>query len=98
MASEHFAAFLAGLHAPIASKDDLDEFPNIGELFLLDDDERLVAEDILIAKLAQDDGRAAKALADIRCTRAVPALAERAMWSPTAAMRDIAAWAVAELS
>jgi hypothetical protein len=98
MTSEHFAAFLAGLHAPIGSTDDLAEFPNVDVLFLLADDERVVAEDILIAKLADDDGRAAKALADVQCARAVPALAERAMWSPSAAMRDVAAWAVSELS
>lgn len=98
MASEHFTAFLAGLHAPVGSRDDLDEFPNIGALFLLEDDERVVAEDILMARLAEDDGRAAKALADIRCTRAVPVLAERAMWSPSATMRDVAVWAIAELS
>jgi hypothetical protein len=98
MASEHFSAFLDGLHAPIRSKDDLDEFPNIGALFLLDDDERIEAENILIGKLAEDDGRAATALADIGCTRAIPALAERAASAPSQTMRDHAAWAIAELS
>ena len=98
MASEDFRVFLVGLHAPVRSKDDLDEFPNIGALFRLDDDERIEAENILIGKLAQDDGRAAKALADIRCTRAIPALAERAASSPSRTMRDFAARAMAELS
>lgn len=98
MASEDFRAFLVGLHAPVRSKDDLDEFQNIGALFRLDDDERIEAENILIGKLAEDDGRAAKALADIRCTRAIPALVERAASSPSRAMRDFAARAIAELS
>jgi hypothetical protein len=98
MASEHFLAFLAGLHAPIRSKDDLDEFPHVGALFLLEDDERIEAENILIAKLAEDDGRAARALADIRCTRAIPALAERVAVTPSQTMRDYAARAIAELS
>lgn len=55
-------------------------------------------EDALIARLADDDEQAAKALADMGCTRAVPALAERAMWSPSASMREVAVWAAAELS
>lgn len=69
---------------------------DIGALFLLEDDERVEAENILIDRLA-DDGRAAKALVDIRCTRAIPALAERAATSPSATMRDHAARAMAEL-
>jgi len=98
MASEHFTAFLAGLHAPVSSREDLDGFPNIDALFLMDDDERVAAEDILMARLADDDARAARALAGIRCVRAVPALVERAAWSSSATMRDVAFWAAAELS
>jgi len=95
MASEHFTAFLAGLHAPAGGTDG---FPNTDAFFLLGDAERVAAEDILITRLAEDDGRAARALADIRCVRAVPALAERAMWSPSATMREVAVWAIAELN
>jgi HEAT repeat protein len=94
MASEHFTAFLAGLDAPAGGTD---EFPNTDAFFLLGDAERVAAEDILITRLAVDDRRAARALADIRCLRAVPALAERAMWSPSAPMREIAVWAMTEL-
>lgn len=77
MASEHFEAFVAGVNAPIRSKDDVDQFPNLDAVLLLDDEERTAVEDILMAKLAEDDGRAASALAEIRCTRAIPALEQR---------------------
>jgi hypothetical protein len=97
MASEYFEDFVAGLHAPIRSKDDLDEFPHIGALHLLDDDELHMAEDMLIAKLAEDDVRAVQPLVDILCTRAVPALAERAESSRSERMRNAATWGVAEL-
>lgn len=56
------------------------------------------AEEILIARLAADDTRAARELAELRCARAIPVLAERAVWSASAAMRDVAYWALAELS
>jgi HEAT repeat protein len=97
MVSEYFESFVAGLHAPIRSKDDMDEFPGIGALNLLDDDELRQAEDMLIAKLAEDDQRSIRPLVEIRCTRAIPAMAERAASSPYQWMRDLAEWGMAEL-
>jgi HEAT repeat protein len=85
-----FDAFLAGVRAPV-TRANLDEYEDIGALYLLTGDERTAAEDILIDKLREDDGRAAKALADIGCTRAIPALAERAAHSEWPTMRVWAA-------
>lgn len=90
--------FMEGLNAPVMSKDDLDEFPNVSAVFLLDDGERVIAEDLLIDKLAEDDLRAVRPLVELRCARAVPALRERVATSPSARMRDLATWAVAELA
>src|SRR5262245_52217580 len=97
MVSGFFEAFVAGLHAPIMSKDGLDEFPGSGGLPLLADYELGLAEDMLIAKLAEDDVRAVQPLVEMRLTGAIPALTERAASSPSPRMRDLAERAVAEL-
>src|SRR5262245_44631950 len=97
MVSGFFEAFAAGLDAPVRSKNDLDEFPGIGGLPLLDDYELGLAEEMLIAKLGEDDIRAVRPLVEMRSTRAIPALAERAASSPWQRMRDAAEWGVAEL-
>jgi hypothetical protein len=98
MALDDFTAFLEGLDAPIRSKDDLDEFPNIGRVFLLQGSDLDLAADLLMDKLAEDDLRAVQPLVEIRCTRAIPAFAERAASSPSPTMRNRAAWAIEELS
>jgi HEAT repeat protein len=73
--SPAFEEFLAALNAPVAlSRDSMDEIPGVGVLHELDGEERVEAEDLLIAELAGNDGRAATALADAGCHRAVPAL------------------------
>ncbi|WP_410667713.1 HEAT repeat domain-containing protein [Amycolatopsis sp. cmx-4-68] len=73
--SAAFERFLAGVTAPVRlTRDSMDEIPGVGALFELVGEERVEAEDILIAKLGAGDGRAAAALADADCFRAVPAL------------------------
>ena len=72
-----FEEFLAAVNAPVRlTSDSIDEIPDIGWLFELGGEERVAAEDLLIAKLADGDGRAAIALADADCVRAIPALIE----------------------
>jgi HEAT repeat protein len=93
MPSPLFDRFLAGVNAPITWSN-IDEYADIGALPLLTGDERVNAEDVLIRKLGEDDGRAANALADIGCTRAIPALAERAALSRSSTMRVFAARAL----
>ncbi|SEF24445.1 HEAT repeat-containing protein [Amycolatopsis pretoriensis] len=94
--SAAFERFLAGVTAPV-TRDSLDEIPDIGALFDLVGQERLEAEDILVAKLATGDGRAAAALADAGCFRAVPALVEATLEAVPAATRVAAARALLEL-
>jgi hypothetical protein len=96
--SEAFERFLAGITTPVSlSKDSLDEIPGAGAIFDLDGEERLEAEDILIAKLATGDGRAANALAEAGCLRAIPALVEATAEGAPPATRVIAARALLQL-
>ncbi|GII60942.1 hypothetical protein Skr01_10270 [Sphaerisporangium krabiense] len=96
--SEAFQEFLAGVNTPVAfTRDSLDEIPGIEALYLLDGAERIEAEDILIAKLAENDGRAAVALADAGCVRAIPALIEATTEAAEPAMRVFAAGALLRL-
>ncbi|MFD1052126.1 hypothetical protein ACFQ1S_44415, partial [Kibdelosporangium lantanae] len=71
--SAAFERFLAGVTTPVTlSRDAMDEIPGVEAIFDLDGEEREEAEDILIAKLATGDGRAATALAEAYCVRAIP--------------------------
>ncbi|MFL6123809.1 hypothetical protein [Actinophytocola sp.] len=72
--SAAFERFLAGVTAPVRlTRDSIEEIPHVGAIFDLVGEERIEAEDILIAKLATGDGRAAGALVEACCFRAVPA-------------------------
>lgn len=96
--SELFEMFLAGVNTPISfNRDVIDEIPNIGALRLLDGEERVEAEDILIAMLAKNDGRAANALADVGCRRAIPALTRATTAAAPPGMRVFAAAALLKL-
>jgi HEAT repeat protein len=96
--SEAFERFLAGITTPVSlSKDSLDEIPGVGAIFDLDGEERLEAEDLLIAKLATGDGRAAVALAEAGCFRAIPALVEATSEGAPPATRVAAARALLQL-
>lgn len=96
--SSAFEEFLAGVNAPVGmSRDALDEIPNIGALYDLDDDERIEAEDILIARLGTNDGRVATALADADCFRAIPALIQATTDAASPTMRVFAARALLRL-
>ena len=96
--SAAFEEFLAGVNAAVGvSRDSLDEIPNIGALYDLVGDERVEAEDVLIAKLATNDGRVAAALADADCFRAIPALVEATSERAAPTMRVFAARALLTL-
>lgn len=96
--SSAFRRFLSGVNAPVTlSRDSMDEIPHIGALYELDGDERIEAEDILIAKLATNDGRAATALANADCFRAIPALVRATSDAAAPTMRVFAARALLRL-
>jgi hypothetical protein len=96
--SAAFERFLTGVTTPVGlTRDSLDEIPDVGAIFDLVGDERLEAEDILIAKLATNDGRAATALADADCFRAIPALIEATSERAAPIMRVAAARALLSL-
>jgi HEAT repeat protein len=96
--SEMFERFLAGVNTPITfNRDVIDEIPHVGALRLLDGDERIEAENILIAMLANNDGRAARALADVGCRRAIPALTTATTETAAPSMRVSAARALLAL-
>jgi HEAT repeat protein len=96
--SEFFEIFLAGVTAPMElSRDSIDGYRGIWTLSRLTGDERIAAEDILIGKLAKNDGRAAAALAEAGCVRAIPALIDSANTSSSPSMRVYAAAALLKL-
>jgi HEAT repeat protein len=96
--SEMFERFLAGVNTSVGfNRDVIDEIPNIGALRLLHGEERIEAEDILIAMLAKNDGRAANALADVGCSRAIPALTRATTAEAEPGMRVFAARALLNL-
>ncbi|HWO67263.1 MAG TPA: HEAT repeat domain-containing protein [Umezawaea sp.] len=96
--SAAFEEFLAGVNAAVGvSRDSLDEIPDIGALYELVGEERVAAEDVLIAKLGTNDGRVAAALADADCVRAVPALVEATSERAAPTMRVFAARALLRL-
>lgn len=96
--SPEFEEFLSGLNTPVTlSRDSMDEIPHIGALYDLVGDERVEAEDILIAALATHDGRVATALADADCVRAIPALVQETSDAAPPIMRVFAARALLRL-
>jgi HEAT repeat protein len=96
--SEFFEIFLAGVTKPLEfTRDDFDGYHGVWTLSLLTGDERIAAEDILISKLADNDGRAAAALAEAGCVRAIPALTDSANASSSPSMRVFAAAALLKL-
>ncbi|MGW0809980.1 HEAT repeat domain-containing protein [Nonomuraea sp. NPDC002799] len=96
--SAEFQEFLAGVDTPVAfTRDSLDEIPGIAAFSLLEGAERTEAEDILIARLAGNDGRVATALADAGCVRAIPALIEATTEAAAPTMRVFAARALLRL-
>ena len=96
--SAAFERFLAGVTTPVGlTKDSLDEIPGVGAILDLVGEERLEAEDILVAKLAAGDGRAAVALAEADCFRAIPALVEATSDGAPPATRVAAARALLQL-
>jgi hypothetical protein len=74
--SWEFECFLWGIHTSGPwTKDNIDTMlGNVGRLPELSGQERIDAEDLGIQKLVEGDTRAAIALADAGCTRAIPAL------------------------
>ncbi|MDF5754213.1 HEAT repeat domain-containing protein [Spongiactinospora sp. TRM90649] len=96
--SAAFEEFLAVVNAPLVfTRDALDEIPGIGVFYSLGDEERIEAEDILIAMLARNDGRVAAFLAEAYCERAVPALIEATTEAAAPVMRVFAARALLEM-
>ncbi|OLF15420.1 HEAT repeat domain-containing protein [Actinophytocola xanthii] len=96
--SELFESFRAGLYDPLRlTRDAVDEIPNVGAVHLLTGNLRRAAEDLLITRLAVNDGRAASALARLCVTRAIPALRDRIGPDTPHIMRVFAARALHEL-
>jgi HEAT repeat protein len=96
--SSLFKRFKAGVNAPLRfHPDEMDDLPGVRLLPLLEGEERIAAEDILITKVEQDDGRAAVALAEFGCVRAIPALVRSATESTERLMRVFAARALLRL-
>lgn len=99
--SPTFQHFLGRLDAPPWEgphpHDRVEVVPYLEALGLLRGDERVEAEDILIAKLTGNDHIAAKALAEVRCARAVPALIQATAATATPHMRVTAARALLRL-
>lgn len=75
----------------------MDGYDGIWTWSLLTGDKRIAAENILIGKLSKNDGRAAAALAEAGCVRAIPALIQRTDVSASASMRVYAATALLKL-
>ncbi len=86
----------AGIEEPI-TRENLDQYRGILALDFLKGDERTEIEDLLISKLAENDGRAADALADGKVTRAIPALKDRLRAGVPGVMRLAAARALQKL-
>jgi len=96
--SAAFRRFVAAVNTPVTlSRDSLDELPGVGVIHDLDAEERVEAENVLIAKLADNDGRVATALADIGCERAIPALVQATTEAAAPTMRVFAARALLRL-
>jgi HEAT repeat protein len=96
--SSLFERFKAGVNASLRfHPDEMDDLPGARLLPLLEGEERIAAEDILIAKVERDDGRAAVALAEFGCVRAIPALVRAATESTERLMRVFAARALLRL-
>lgn len=93
--SDLFMRFKAGVNGPLGfNRDEMDNLPGVGLLPLLEGEERIAAEDVLISKVERDDGRAAAALAEYGCVRAIPVLVRSATESRSLLMRVFAASAL----
>jgi Leucine-rich repeat (LRR) protein len=98
--SSMFTEFVCALHKPTyqGSSRDIVEVPRyLGSLHQLRGDEAVAAEDVLISALSTNNPRAASALADLACVRAVPALVEATSERATPLMRVAAAKALLHL-
>lgn len=94
--SKWFEEVRAGIEEPI-TRGNLDQYRGIIALDFLKGEERREIEDLLIAKLAKHDGRAADALADANVVRAIPALQACTATEVPAIMRLAAARALHKL-
>jgi HEAT repeat protein len=94
--SKSFQEFVAGVRAPMTWAN-IDEYQGLAAFNYLSGAERTEAEDILIERLTHNDGRAAYALAEIGCTRALAALHARLPASAPGLMRLAAATALHRL-
>jgi HEAT repeat protein len=94
--SKWFEEFVAGVRAPMTWAN-IDEYHGLAAFNHLSGAERTEAEDILIERLTHNDGRAAYALAEIGCTRALAALRARLPASIPGLMRLAAATALHRL-
>jgi hypothetical protein len=94
--SPWFEVLRASLAAPI-TRDNLEAYRSFELVDHLDVAERALIEDLLISRLARDDGRAADALATLGTQRARPALLARLAPDVPALMRLAAARALREL-
>src|SRR5262245_10534246 len=74
--SRWFTEFVDGVRAPMTWAN-IDQYDGLAAFSQLTGDERREAEDVLIERLEHNDGRAARALADLGCTRAIEPLRER---------------------
>ncbi|WP_163511183.1 HEAT repeat domain-containing protein [Fodinicola acaciae] len=96
--SAAFERFLSAVTTPVRlTRDSLDEIAGVSAIFDLTGEEREEAELVLIAKLATYDGRAATALANVYCYRAIPALIEATSERAAPTMRVAAARTLFEL-
>jgi hypothetical protein len=98
--SSMFTEFVWALHAPTyeGSGRDIVEVPRyLDRLHQLRGEEAVTAEDVLISALSTNNPRAASALADLACVRAVPALVEATSERATPLMRVAAAKALLHL-
>lgn len=95
-----FKRFLWELDKPTyegSDRDRVEVHPYLETVHLLRGDERTKAEEVLIANLSTNNCRAAKALVEVRCVRAIPALIQATSAQATPSMRLAAAEALLQL-
>jgi hypothetical protein len=95
--SSTFKHFLQAMNNPTYSgsgRDTVDVYVHLDRLRLLRGRELAAAEDILIAKLPENDLRAAETLAEVKCVRAIPALIRATSQQAIPRIRVIAARAL----
>jgi hypothetical protein len=99
--SSMFTRFLQAMNHPTyegSGRDTVEVPVHVHRLRELRGRERAAAEDILIAKLLENDPRAAETLAEVECVRAVPALVQATSQQATPRIRVIAARALLRLN